>query len=201
MSYDYSSAGATLELPNPYKVQNLLLFLSGGTLVVFGVLALLAARTNLAAIPLSIGMALLFAGLLALGVAAKRLRFFFGRGRPHSLAPELQATMTGTSPAADGIKRLLREGALTYPEPSGAVDGVLYHWVPKLITAPIAIQDQARSAFFNACAMVPLRAARRTTPRAMPVVRLEKSCVQGRGVGLEPMRFLQTTICRFDRGA
>jgi hypothetical protein len=154
VSYDYSSAGATLELPNPYKVQNLLLFLSGGTLVVFGVLALLAARTTLAAIPLSIGMALLFAGLLALGVAAKRLRFFFGRGRPHSLAPELQATMTGTSPAADGIKRLLREGALTYPEPSGAVDGVLYHWVPKLITAPIAIQDQARSAFFNASAMV-----------------------------------------------
>ena len=57
MSYDYSSAGATLELPNPYKVQNLLLFLSGGTLVVFGVLALLEGRITLAAIPLSIGMA------------------------------------------------------------------------------------------------------------------------------------------------
>jgi hypothetical protein len=154
VSYDYSSAGATLELPNPYKVQNLLLFLSGGALCASGVLALLQGRSTLAPIPLGIGMALLFAGLLALGVAAKRLRFFFGRGRPHSLAPELQPTATGTSPSADYIKRLLREGALTYPEPTGAIDGILYHWVPKLITAPLAVQDQARSAFFNAGAMV-----------------------------------------------
>lgn len=154
MSYDYSSSGATLELPNPYRVQNLFLLMCGGALLVGGVLALLQGRTTLAPIPLGIGMALVSAALLALGVAAKRLRFFFGRGRPHSLAPEIPPTASGNSPAADAIKRLLREGALTYPEPSGAVDGVLYHWVPRLITAPLAVQDQARSAFFNVCAMV-----------------------------------------------
>lgn len=153
MSYDYSSAGATLELPNPYKLQNLLLLVSGGALLAGGVVALLEGR-NLAPIPLGIGMVLLFAGLAALSMAAKRLRFFFGRGRPHSLAPEVAPTASGNSPAAEGVKRLLREGALTYPEPTGAVDGVLYHWVPRLITAPLAVQDQARSAFFNVCAMV-----------------------------------------------
>ncbi|WP_457418268.1 zinc ribbon domain-containing protein [Roseateles sp. P5_E7] len=154
MSYDYSSAGATLELPNPYKVQNLFLLLCGGALFVGGVLALLQGRHTLAPIPLGIGLVLVFAALLAIAVAAKRLRFFFGRGRPHSLAAEIPPTAEGNSPSADAIKRLLREGALTYPEPTGAVEGVLYHWVPKLITAPLAVQDQARSAFFNVCAMV-----------------------------------------------
>ncbi|MFG6485973.1 zinc ribbon domain-containing protein [Roseateles sp. BYS78W] len=154
MSYDYSSAGTTLELPNPYKVQNALLFVCSAVLVAGGLFALTAARQSLAPVPLAIGIALLFAGVLAAGVAAKRLRFFFGRGRPHSLAPEIPPTATGNSPAADWIKRLLREGALPYPEPSGAVDGVLYHWVPQLITAPLSVQQQARSAFFNVCAMV-----------------------------------------------
>ena len=154
MSYDYSSAGATLELPNPYKVQNQLLLVSSAVLVATGLVVLVAARHALAPIPLGIGVALLFVGVLAAGVAAKRLRFFFGRGRPHSLAPDIPQAATGNSPAADEIKRLLREGALTYPEPSGAVDGVLYHWVPKLITAPLPVQNQARSAFFNLGAMV-----------------------------------------------
>lgn len=154
MSYDYSSAGATLELPNPYKVQNHLLLASSAVLVAAGLFVLLAARHTLAPIPLCIGIALLFVGVLAAGVAAKRLRFFFGRGRPHSLAPDIPQAATGSSAAADDIKRLLREGALTYPEPAGAIDGVLYHWVPKLITAPLPVQSQARSAFFNVCAMV-----------------------------------------------
>jgi hypothetical protein len=154
VSYDYSSAGATLELPNPYKVQNTLLLVCATVLIAGGLFALAAARHNLAPVPLGIGVALLFAGVLAAGVAAKRLRFFFGRGRPQSLAPELPPTTTGNSPAADWVKRLLREGALPYPEPTGAIDGVLYHWVPKLITAPLSVQAQARSAFFNVGAMV-----------------------------------------------
>lgn len=29
---------------------------------------------------------------------------------------------------------------------------MLYHWVPQLITAPLAIQDQAKVAFYNLCA-------------------------------------------------
>ncbi len=154
MSYDYSSAGATLELPNPFRVQNHLLLVCSAVLVAAGLFALVGARHTLAPIPLGIGIALLFVGVLASGVAAKRLRFFFGRGRPHSLAPDIPQAATGNSPAADEVKRLLREGALTYPEPSGAIDGVLYHWVPKLITAPLPVQAQARSAFFNVCAMV-----------------------------------------------
>ncbi len=154
MSYDYSSAGTTLELPNPYKVQNLLLLICSAALLAGGLYTLVVVRHTLAPISLGVGLALLFAGLLAAGVALKRLRFFFGRGRPHSLAPEIPPTATGNSPSADWIKRLLREGALPYPEPSGAIDGVLYHWVPQLITAPMSVQQQARSAFFNLCSML-----------------------------------------------
>lgn len=154
LSYDYSSSSATLELPNPYKVQNRALFVSGAVLLCGGLSALFTARNSLAAIPLALGLGLVLLGLTSFAVAARRLRFFFGRGRPHSLAPEIPPTATGTSPAATAVKRLLRDGALTYPEPVGAVDGVLYHWFPRLITAPLAVQDQARSAFFNLCAML-----------------------------------------------
>lgn len=154
MSYDYSSAGKTLELPNPYKVQNSFLLLSGGVLIVAGVLPLIEGRATLAPIPLAIGIALLFAGFFVVGMAAKRLRFFFGRGRPQSLAPEVPPTVDRDSQEANQIKQLLREGALRYPEPIGAIDNVLYHWTPKLITAPLAVQEEARIAFFNMCAMV-----------------------------------------------
>jgi ribosomal protein L40E len=154
LSYDYSSSGATLELPNPYKVQNTLLFLAGAACLLAGLVALFMAQSSLAPVPIALGISLVGLGLIAFGVAAKRLRFFFGRGRPLSIAPDLPQTVTGTSPAAEAIKRLLREGALTYPEPQGSIDGVLYHWVPQLITAPLAVQAQARSAFFNLCALV-----------------------------------------------
>lgn len=154
MSYDYSSSSATLELPNPYRAQNRALFVSGAVLLCGGLSALFTARNSLAAIPLALGLGLVLLGLMAFAVAARRLRFFFGRGRPHSLAPDIAPTVTGTSPAANELKRLLRDGALTYPEPVGAIDGVLYHWFPRLITAPLAVQEQARSAFFNLCALL-----------------------------------------------
>lgn len=31
---------------------------------------------------------------------------------------------------------------------------MLYHWAPRLITAPLAIQNQAKVAFYNLCAML-----------------------------------------------
>lgn len=154
MAYDYSSASTRLEMPNPYRVQNRLLFFSAAVLCVAGLGSLWHSRQTLAPVSILVGLALLSAALVAAGTAAKRLRFFFGRGRPVSLAPDLQPTVTGTSPAAEGLKKLLREGALVYPEPTGAVEGLLYHWVPRLITAPLAIQQQAKVTFFNLAALL-----------------------------------------------
>jgi hypothetical protein len=81
------------------------------------------------------------------------MRFFFGRGRPASLAPEIPVGANGGSPAADHVKELLRQGGLTYPEPQGAVEGLLYHWAPTLITAPREVQEQARRYVFNLAAI------------------------------------------------
>ena len=156
MSYDYSSESKLLELPNPYQLQNRLLWLCAALLIVAGVMSLFWARAamqdnalRLVAVPLIAGLVMVAAGLVAAATAARRLRFFFGRGRPASLAPEIPAGATGGSPAADHIKELLRQGGLTYPEPRGAIEGLLYHWAPRLITAPNEVQSLARRYVFN----------------------------------------------------
>jgi hypothetical protein len=161
MAYDYSSESKRLELPNPYRLQNLWLWLCAAIMVGGGVLclwwtrgAVQAGMTRLAVAPLLAGLLLLAGGLGSAGIAARRLRFFFGRGRPHSLAPDLANGTTGGSAQANVQKDMLRQGGLTYPEPQGALNGVLYHWVPQLITAPLAIQDLARRHFFNLAALV-----------------------------------------------
>ena len=160
MTYEYGSDSKLLELPNPYRLQNRLLWLCAALLVAAGVVSLLWAKSAIAAstpglagAPLVAGLVLVAAGLIAAATAATRLRFFFGRGRPASLAPEIAPGATGGSAAADALKEMLRQGGLTYPEPQGAVEGLLYHWAPTLITAPRQVQLLARRAMFNLAAI------------------------------------------------
>ncbi|MDQ2735685.1 MAG: hypothetical protein M3Y55_12040, partial [Pseudomonadota bacterium] len=160
MTYEYGSDSKRLELPNPYRLQNRLLWLCSALLVFAGVVSLLWARNAMqesalqhAAAPLVAGLFLLAAGLAAAATAATRLRFFFGRGRPASLAPEIPQAATGGSPAAVAIKDILRQGGLSYAEPQGAVEGLLYHWAPTLITAPREVQALARRYAFNLAAI------------------------------------------------
>lgn len=160
MSYDYSSESKLLELPNPYRLQNRLLWLCAALLLAAGVTSLFWARDALqgqvarsAAAPLLAGLVMLIAGILCAATAARRLRFFFGRGRPASLAPEIPTGATGGSPAADKVKEILRQGGLTYPEPKGAIEGLLYHWAPTLITAPLVVQALAQRTMFNLLAV------------------------------------------------
>ncbi|CAN5174266.1 hypothetical protein BH10PSE17_BH10PSE17_05580 [soil metagenome] len=161
MAYDYSSESKRLELPNPYRLQNLFLFASAAVLVIGGVVGLLWARDALSArgvaaglAPLIVGVAMIASGLLAAGIAARRLRFFFGRGRPASLAKDIATGTVGNSPQADQYKEMLRQGGIAYPEPSGALNGVLYHLSPRLITAPAYVQSLAQREFFNALALI-----------------------------------------------
>jgi len=160
MTYEYGSDSKLLELPNPYQLQNRLLWLCGALLVAAGVVSLLWAKSaieasapGLVVAPLVAGVVLVAAGVVAAATAAKRLRFFFGRGRPASLAPDIAAGATGGSGAADALKETLRQGGLTYPEPQGAVEGLLYHWAPTLITAPRQVQLLARRTMFNLAAV------------------------------------------------
>src|SRR5665213_4222887 len=160
MSYEYGSETKLLELPNPYQLQNRLLWLCAVLLLAAGVTSLVWAKSamqdsalRLAGAPLVAGILLLMAGLACAASAAQRLRFFFGRGRPASLAPEIPPGAVGGSPAANQIKEILRQGGLTYPEPQGAIEGLLYHWAPTLITAPREVQYLARRYMFNLAAI------------------------------------------------
>ncbi len=161
MSYDYSSESKLLELPNPYQLQNRLLWLCAAVLMIGGVTALFWARAamqenalRLVAGPLIAGLAMIAAGLVCAATSARRMRFFFGRGRPKSLAPDLPVGANGGSKAADAVKEILRQGGITYPEPQGAIESMLYHWAPKLITAPREVQFQAQRYVFNLTAIV-----------------------------------------------
>ncbi len=160
MSYDYSSESKLLELPNPYRLQNQLLWLCATALLIAGITSLWWARgamqaqsIRMAGAPLLAGLLMLAGGVACAATAARRLRFFFGRGRPASLAPEIPANVVGTSKAADGVKDILRQGGLTYPEPKGALGGLLYHWSPRLITAPLEVQLLAQRYMFNLAAI------------------------------------------------
>ncbi len=160
MAYDYSSESKLLELPNPYRLQNRLLWLCAVLLLAAGVASLWWAREAMhlhalrkVAAPLLAGLAMLAAGLTCAATAATRLRFFFGRGRPRPLAIDIPPGASGNSPAADAVKDILRQGGLTYPEPQGAVENVLYHWAPPLITAPLEVQALAKRYMFNLAAI------------------------------------------------
>lgn len=161
MAYDYSSENRRLELPNPYRVENLFLFACAAILLLAGVAALAWARSAIEAhsvrmgvAPLLVGSALVAAGLGFAIAAARRLRFFFGRGRPASLAPEVAVGASGNSGAADAVKSVLRQGGLEYHEPVGALNGLLYHALPRLITAPRFVQEMTQRQFFNALAFL-----------------------------------------------
>jgi hypothetical protein len=102
MSYDYSSESKLLELPNPYQLQNRLLWMCAVLLGAAGLTCLWWARDaiqaqslRLAAAPLLTGLVMLTAGVGCAAAAARRLRFFFGRGRPASLAPEIPVGAPG----------------------------------------------------------------------------------------------------------
>ena len=122
MSYEYGSESKRLELPNPYRLQNRLLWLCAALLVVAGVVSLLWARDaiatsalRLAAAPLVAGLLLLASGLVAAATAATRLRFFFGRGRPASLAPEIRRARTASRRPPPRSKRCCARAASPTP--------------------------------------------------------------------------------------
>ncbi|MDO9354517.1 MAG: hypothetical protein Q7T55_12530, partial [Solirubrobacteraceae bacterium] len=124
MAYDDSSESKLLELPNPYQLQNRLLWLCAAVLLIGGVTALFWARSamqesalRLVAGPLVAGLAMIAAGLVCAATSARRMRFFFGRGRPKSLAPDIPVGANGGSKAADNVKEILRQGGITYAEP------------------------------------------------------------------------------------
>ena len=154
MSYEFNPESQTLELDNPYRVENAALLVSSLFLVICGFAALFIVRARLSQHidGLSAGAIVLAVVLLMLGIglgaaALRQLKFYFGRNRPESLAPTLQSDQSGNSPQAGFYKEMLRQSALTFEEPRGAINNVLYTALPQLIFAPRVIQRIAQQQF------------------------------------------------------
>lgn len=161
MSYEYSSESSRLDFPNPYKVENLFLFAASGSLFLGGIVLLLISRGNLVAhlswwsvTPFVFGIALIVLGISYAARGMSQLRFFFGRAEPVNLAAGLANEDVGDSKGAAAIKETMRQNALTFEEPTGALNGLLYSWIPELIYAPLPIQRIAQRQFQTALVMV-----------------------------------------------
>lgn len=158
MSYDYSSESNRLDLNNPYIFQNRILFACATALLLTGLYlffqvqqALRASLIGKSLLLCSIGVGL---SMVAVGLfmkAIQRLKFYFGRDKPQSLAADVPIGTTGHSDQAVHLQTILRQRALIYAEPQGVLQNLLYHRFPKLLTAPIWVQQFANQYFSNVC--------------------------------------------------
>lgn len=162
MAYEYSGQGSRLDFPNPFYTENWFFACASGISLAGGLALLLLSRHSIATghgivawSPAGVGFALLVLGLLFGGRMLTRLRFFFGRSEPAGLAkPELNQDQTGRSNGSEELKKILRQNALEYSEPTGPLNGLLYAWIRDLIFSPAAVQKTAQRQFQTAIAVL-----------------------------------------------
>lgn len=157
MSYEYNPASSRFEVPNPHRVENYFLFAAGAIALGCAGIALLRARDALAsttaasaALSIPVAAVLLAFGLSFVIKGLRQLRFFFGRGQPAGLAPELTSEIEGSSQPAAELRETIRQNAIRYEIPTGALDNVLYALVRDLVFSPPRTQRLARAEFHNA---------------------------------------------------
>jgi hypothetical protein len=161
MSFEFSSEGDRLNLPNPFRVENWFRFAAAALLFLGGIVALLLSRHNLAQhhglwafMPLAMGIFLLGSGINYARIGMMQLRFYFGRGQPLGLADEIPASnQDGVTQGAADLQNRMRSGALWFEEPKGALNGLLYSLIPPLIYAPVPIRRLAQSQFQSGLAL------------------------------------------------
>lgn len=170
MAFEYSTQGATLDFPNPYRIENQFLAARGLLLLACGVALLLQARGSGAAVQVAHpdltqgvlllliagGGLLVLLGIVEFGQAALQLRVFFGRGQPASLASDVAREAEGTSAGAQHLVDQLRQGAIALAVPQGALNGVLYSLSRHLVTAPRPLREFMQVRFANALASASL---------------------------------------------
>ena len=156
MSYEFNPDNPVFEFPNPYKVENVFRIASGAVMVLASCLTMLDVRARIAQglggkelIVAAIAVGLLVLGIIQLAQAFTQLRFFFGRDRPQDLAARVAPDRDGNSKKADELKELLRQNAVTFEEPKGPLNGLLYSMLPHLIFAPIVLQKTAQAQFYR----------------------------------------------------
>lgn len=156
MSYEYSAESKSLDLPNPYRIENVFRMITAGVEILVGLALLIFSRHQLFSehhkqglVVLLLGLVVLLAGIGYLALTLMQLRFYFGRGKPRGLAPELKPDANGRSPQADELKETIRQNAITYGESRGPLNGLLYGWLRELILSAQPVQILAQRHFQN----------------------------------------------------
>jgi uncharacterized membrane protein len=155
MSYEYSAASGRFEIPNPYRIENLAFVLAGLVAGIAAVALLVAHRDALVGGDATgvkaviVGLLLLFLALSVIAGALVQLRYFFGRGRPHDLSNLDDAAGTQPDHRAKWLKENLRQNALAYREPQGAISGLVHQVFDTLIFAPRLVRAAAEAQCFN----------------------------------------------------
>jgi hypothetical protein len=160
MSYEYSSESKRLDLPNPFKIENYFLILTAFILIASAIWLLIIGRGAIASgngpnsyLPTIIGILMLMSGLSYCGWALSQLRFYFGRDEPKNITI-VNPISTNNASTVDGLRETVRQNALSYPEPIGALNGLLYSKIPNLIFSPVPIQQFAQRQFHNLLSII-----------------------------------------------
>lgn len=151
------------ELPNPFRFENFFLLLAafitmaGAISVVLTAKDLFSAHKEpIAAVALAVAAILMAVCVPSLVQALSQLRFYLGRKYPTGLADELALTQPGVSEGTEKILDAMRHQALEFPEPQGALNGILYSLVKNLVTSPPQVQAAAVRHFHSLVAMATL---------------------------------------------
>lgn len=164
MSYEFNHDDTFLnEPPNPFRFENVFLFIAALAAGAGGIHALMTAKELFKNQADKVALVAVVVATLVLGVAVKLLiqalsqvRFYLGRKFPLGLAEELPVTEAGVGLGTEEILETLRHRAIEFPEPKGALNGVLYSMVRGLVTSPTQVQAAAVQHFHSLIAMVAL---------------------------------------------
>jgi cold shock CspA family protein len=164
MSYEFNSADSLLnDFPNPFKFTNTFMFVTAAILMVGAIYVTLAAKQlfqthsdTLAAVTLALAAMLGGVSVKMLIKALSQFRFWLGRKFPNGLAGELPVKECGVGVGTEELLDTMRHRALDFPEPKGALNGVLYSLVKDLITSPAPIQAAAVLHFHSLLSMAAL---------------------------------------------
>jgi hypothetical protein len=157
MSYELGDSAKKLILPNPLKIHNIFVMVSAFVTFMVAISLLLTVRSSLSghvyqssftALVLAISM---ISVSIWLGYSClSELKFYFGIGRPRSLAEVLAPNAQGANEDSDYLNKMLRQQALEFEEPMGPLASLLHALIPNLIYAPLYLRRLAEEQFMGA---------------------------------------------------
>ena len=164
MTYEYNRDDTLINnFPNPFRFENVFLFLAAFATAAGGVTAMITAKGLFKAHEDKVAVIAVAVAALVLSIAVKLLmealsqaQFYLGRKFPLGLACELPLTETGIGHGTEQVLETLRRRAIDFAEPRGALNGVLYSMVRNLATSPNEVQAAAVQHFHSLIAFAAL---------------------------------------------